>query len=103
MQEKLNGLKDIEFSDHAEKALEVRQFKKDEIKGIIKGSKRLLSSEHQEDPLPGDKYRLVFGYTNRYNLVVVMNFIEDKAKVVTFHKENIKKMEKVRKWLEKHR
>lgn len=73
----------------------------------LKSTEKLVYSEHQEDLYEGEKYKLVYRMSNKYNIIIVINFLKingkEKGRIVTFYKESAKRSEMVRRWLEKRR
>ena len=92
---------DIEFSKHAADNFTIRGFEKRDIINILKGTKGIVNIEYQPDDEKGRKYKVKFAKSHKYNFVVVINILNGKIRVVTFHLESAKRMKGVKKWLER--
>ena|SRR3989344_3958619 len=91
----------IEFSKHAETDVIVRGFNKEVVISLLKGTKNIINIEHQQDDRPGKKYKLWIEKSHKYNFVAVINILNGKIRVVTFHLESAKRMKRLKEWLEK--
>ena len=91
----------IEFSKHATDNFIVRGFNRNDIIKLLKDTEKILEIEHQPDSKHGKKYKIWIEKSHKYNFVIVINIINGKIRVVTFHLESSKRMEKLRKWLKR--
>ncbi len=95
------SVENIEFSKHARDNFNVRGFSPEEIIRLLKSTERIRTIEYQPDERAGKKYKLWVSKSRDHNMVVVINMMNGKIRVVTFHLESSKRMERLEKWLEK--
>ncbi|MBI4162513.1 MAG: hypothetical protein HY513_02425 [Candidatus Aenigmarchaeota archaeon] len=91
----------IEFSKHAEDDIVIRGFSKEAVINLLKDTKNIINIKYQQDDKPGKKYKIWIEKSHKYNFVAVINILNGKLRVVTFHLESAKRMKRLKEWLEK--
>ena len=93
----------IEFTRHAIHKLKIRGIPEEEVIKNLKDPKELIAVEDQGEEKGSQKFALLFSKSRKYDLKVVISIKNGRIKVITAHIQNIKKREKLRKWLKKQR
>jgi len=88
----------IVFTTHLGIRENERQIKKEDISQYFSDPKNLVHAEKQGDEYKeGEKYRLWFRVSGKYNHVIVIKFIGNKVKIITMYCQNKKKVQIIEK------
>lgn len=97
VKKRLKAVHSILIGAHVLDRLNERPITEEQIKGALWEPKNLVYAELQKDGR-GEKYKLVFRKSGKYDLVIVIRFLNSHLKVVTVRIQNKKRMRITEKW-----
>ncbi|MFH1127240.1 MAG: hypothetical protein V1718_03990 [archaeon] len=97
MKDRLRNIHDIILSSHTIEHLKDQPIKEEEIKQAIWNPEELIFIEQQDAEI-GEKYKLVFHQSGKYDFVLVVLFTGNQIKVITVRKQNKKRLRIMDQW-----
>ncbi len=97
---RLRRVQDAVLSAHVFDKLKERPVTEEQIRAALQNPSNLMYVEAQKDNI-GEKYKLVFRKSGKYDLVVIIRFLNSHLKVVTVRIQNKKRIRITGRW-QKH-
>ncbi len=97
MKDRLSNTVDIILSSHTVEHFKEQTITEEQIKDVIWNPKKLLYVEQQPDEM-GEKYKLIFHRSGKYDFVIVVLFNNNHLKVITSRIQNKKRLRLVDQW-----
>lgn len=94
---RLKNIRDIIVGAHVLNRFNERLITEEQIKSLLWDPKNLVNAEAQKDEI-SEKYRLVFRKSGKYDLIIVIRFINLHLKIITAHIQNKKRTKITEKW-----